>query len=244
MRVVGYVRVSTDRQADHGLGLDVQEAAVRSWARAGRHRVVEVLRDEGRSGADGLVGRPGLARALSDIKEKRADAIVVYRLDRLARDLILQELLRAEILRAGGELHSTDPVEDLHLVETPDNPTGRLVRRILGAIAEYERDMIVLRMRAGKSAKLERRGYAHGRPPYGWRAEGGELVPVDVEQRVIAQAVKLRRSGLSYRQIAAKLTESGATTRSGGVWSPQGVARVVERRQRRTGGGKPPDRAV
>ncbi len=229
MRSVAYLRVSTERQADEGLGLEVQEAAVRAWARKGRHNVVEVCQDAGRSGSEGLLGRPGLAEALGHLQTGRAEALVVYRLDRLARDLVLTEWLRAEIIRMGCQLRSTDPVEDLHLVDDPDNPTGKLVRQILGAIAEYERDMIRLRMAAGKAAKGARGGYQHGRPPYGWRAVKGDLVRDPVEQLIVAKIRRQRRLGRSYREIATNLTESGTATRSGAPWTPVAVRRVVER---------------
>lgn len=86
-RVTGYVRVSTRGQAEDGYGLAVQEATVRAWARAGRHRLVALHRDEGVSGS--LADRAGLADALEDLRSGRASVLVVPRLDRLARDLIM-----------------------------------------------------------------------------------------------------------------------------------------------------------
>lgn len=233
MKVVAYLRVSTDRQAEHGLGLEVQEAACREWAKAHKHRLVDVVRDEGRSGEDPL--RPGLAEALAIVKAGRAGGVVVYRVDRLARDLVLQEFLRAEFIKAGAELHSTSDVEDRYLNADPDDPSANLVRQILGAVAQYERAMITMRMQAGKTAKAARGGYQHGRPPYGYRAFGGELVPVAGEQKVIRMIQLARLRGESMRQIAAKLNDSGAKAPGGGVWSSQAVGRVVERLQTQTG---------
>jgi DNA invertase Pin-like site-specific DNA recombinase len=231
LRLVAYLRVSTDRQAESGFGIDVQDAAVRSWARHKDHRgrIVATCTDEGRSGSTGLLGRPGLAEALGHLHAGRADAIVVARLDRLARDLVLSEWLRAEVVRMGCQLRSADPVEDLHLVEDPDNPTGKLVRQILGAIAEYERDMIRLRMASGKAAKASTGGYVHGRPPYGWRAVKGALVRDEAEQLVVARIRRTHRLGRSLREIATSLNESGLVTRSGSTWTPVAVSRVVER---------------
>lgn len=226
MRLVAYLRVSTDRQADDGAGLEVQEAAIRAWATRERHRIVAVVSDT----ASGVVpDRPGLAVALGHIKAGRAGGLVVYRADRLARELVLAEQLRREVIQHGGVVRSTDPVEDLHLVDDPDNPTGTLVRQILQSIAEYERALIRLRMRAGKEAKIARGGYAHGRPPYGYRAVGGDLVPDVDERRNVAKMRRWRREGLSYRQIVDKLAEAGIKTRSGRSWSPQGVSRVIGR---------------
>lgn len=228
MRVVGYLRVSTDRQADEGFGLDAQEAAIRGWARAGRHRLVELCVDEGRSGAADVVDRPALAAALGHVKAGRAAALVVPRLDRLARDLVLQEWIRAEVLGYGGELRSVSPTEDLYLRDDPDDPTGQLVRRILGAIADYERAMIRLRMAAGKRAKATAGGYTGGQPPYGYAAAGRELVPHRGEQAQLRRMRGWRRSGLSWRDIADRLNAEDVPARRG-RWHPQTVARIVDR---------------
>lgn len=230
-RVVGYVRVSTERQAEDGLGLEAQEHAIREWARAHRATVVHVARDEGRSGNADTIDRPGLAEALGHLKDGKAQALVVYRLDRLARDLIPQEVLRSEILRMGAQLRSTSPIEDLHLRDDPEDPTGQLVRRILGAIAEYERAMIRLRMDAGKAAKARAGGYVGGQPPYGWRGHGGELVRVPEEQEALRQMRAWRRQGLSYEQIAQRLIAAGVPARRG-TWHRSRIARILTRERR------------
>jgi DNA invertase Pin-like site-specific DNA recombinase len=226
MKIVGYIRVSTDRQAERGLGLDVQERSVRSWARANGHRVVAVYRDEGVSGM--LAERDGLADALDAVRTGRAGAVVVPRLDRLARDLVVQETLLAEVWRLGGEVFSTAGGEG-DLRDDPDDPSRKLVRQVLGAIAEYERDMIALRLRAGRKRKAERGGYAHGSPPYGWRGSGGRLVKVPAEQKALARMLSLRDEGCSTRQVAATLAAEGWPTKRGGAWSSPVVARILSR---------------
>jgi DNA invertase Pin-like site-specific DNA recombinase len=227
-RVVAYLRVSTDRQADEGFGLDVQEAAIREWAQRNKARVAFVVRDEGRSGTADIVDRPGLAEALGHLQAKRADAVVVARVDRLARDLVLQEWLRAEVLRAGAELRSASPTEDVYLRDDPKDPTGNLVRQILGAVAEYERAMVRLRMEAGKAMKRKAGGYAGGAPPYGYRAVDHDLVANLDEQRQVSRIRRWRREGKSLREIADRLNTDGIPARRG-RWHPQTVARVVER---------------
>src|SRR4051795_4488237 len=98
-RVVGYLRVSTDKQAERGLGLDVQHRAVERWAKTRMHTLVDILRDEGVSGSNGLDTREGLADALAMLRSGEVDGVIVYRLDRLARDLIVQEQVLAEVKR-------------------------------------------------------------------------------------------------------------------------------------------------
>ena len=224
---VGYVRVSTDRQAEHGFGLEVQEKAVRDWARAKRIRLLEVAVDRGASGSADVVNRPGLARALGLVTAGKVGALVVPRMDRLARDLVLQEWVRGEIVRAGGQVRSCVDVEDLYLIEDPDNPTGQLVRQILGSVAQYERSMIRLRMRAGLEAKRNAGGYVGGRPPYGWAAHRGALVPVDLEQATLTRVRRARGRGHSWRQVVDELTTAGVMTRSGNPWTPYGIARAI-----------------
>ncbi len=142
MKLVAYLRVSTDRQAEHGLGLDVQEAAIKAWAKQNGHRIVLWTRDEGVSGSNGLETREALPEALGAVQGRTAAGIAVYRLDRLARDLVLQEQLLAEIKRMGGQLFTTSAAEADYLEDDPSDPSRRLIRQILGAVNEYERSMI------------------------------------------------------------------------------------------------------
>lgn len=228
MRYVVYLRVSTEQQTD-GLGLDVQEDACRAWLRSGRHRLVEVCTDVG-SGSDDVASRAGLTRALAHLYGDRADGIVVYRLDRLARDLVLQEQVLAELHRLGKRLASCSPTEDANLEADPDDPQRALVRRMLGVIAQYERDLIRLRLRSGRVRKALDGGYAGGPPPFGWRASGGELVPVEDEQAAIRRFVAWRRNDMSYRQIAEHAAAAGIKSRApSGLWRPATVAAVIER---------------
>ncbi len=86
--------------------------------------------------------------------------------------------------------------------------------------------MIRLRMRAGLARKRQAGGYAGGRPPYGWRAERGELVPIQAEQDVLELAQRGRARGLSWRQIVDELEDAGHRTRKGTKWSPHGIAKA------------------
>jgi DNA invertase Pin-like site-specific DNA recombinase len=228
MRVVGYLRVSTDRQAEKGLGLEIQEAAIRAFAKAHHHRLVAVYRDEGQSGSNGLDTRIGLAEALAAIRDDQGQALVVYRLDRLARDLVLQEQLLAEVWRMGADVLSTAGGEQ-DLRDDPEDPSRRMIRQILGAVSEYERAMIALRLRRGRAAKAARGGFAYGSPPYGHRADSRALVPDEHEQAAIARAFELHAAGASLRQIGVTLEAEGHAPKRGSRWHPTAVARVLKR---------------
>jgi DNA invertase Pin-like site-specific DNA recombinase len=236
MRYVVYLRVSTDLQADTGLGLDIQEEACRAWLRAGKHRLVEVCTDAGRSGAADVVARPGLTRALALLAADKADGLIVYRLDRLARDLILQEQVLAELHRRGKELSSCSPTEDANLHYSPDDPTRALVRRILGSIAAYERDVVRLRLKAGRVRKEMLGGYAGGRLPYGWAAVRGEAVQVPDEQRALRLMCRLVGEGWSYRRVCAELERREIPSKAAhGRWRPNTVREIVLREAARKG---------
>lgn len=230
MNVVAYVRVSTTEQAENGLGLDIQEEAVRQWAEQNGHTVTAVFRDEGISGSNGLEDRVGLADAMAVVTEGDAGALVVYRLDRLARGLVLQETLLRQAWRADAEVFSTAGGET-NLKNDPDDPSRALIRQVLGAVAEYERAMISLRLRAGRRRKKRQGGHGEGAPPYGWQATGGwALEPVPDEQAVISRARKLRATGATLRQVAELLNADGVPTkRDGGRWHAATVSRMLAR---------------
>ena len=229
MKVAGYLRVSTDRQAEEGLGLEVQEHAIRAWARDNGHRVVSWYRDEGLSGSNGLDQREGLADALDALKSGDAAALVVYRLDRLARDLVLQEQLLADARRMGADVFSTSAAEASFLTDDPDDPSRKLIRQVLGAVNEYERAMIALRLRSGRRRKHDNGGYAYGSPPFGYRAQGRELIEHPEEQAALRRMRELRQAGRSYRDIAATLQTEGHRTKRGMVWHPMTIRQILRR---------------
>jgi DNA invertase Pin-like site-specific DNA recombinase len=231
MRIVGYLRVSTDRQAEEGLGLDVQRDAVRKWAKANGHTIAKWCTDEGVSGSNGLDAREGLPEALGALRSGRARGLVVYRLDRLARDLVLQEQLLAEVWRMGARVYSTSASEDAYMDPegAADDPSRALIRQILGAVSQYERSMIRLRLRSGKARKRAHGGFIGGQVPLGWRTEEGELVADPSEGAVVARAVALAAEGRSLRQVCSVLDAEGLPTKRGGRWHPYTVKLLLDR---------------
>ena len=230
MKIVGYVRVSTVTQVEDGNGLTIQRAAVRAWCKANGHKLVGITCDEAISGAKELEDRPGLADALGMLRDKQAQGIVVLKLDRLARDLIVQETILAEVRRIGGEAFSTSPAEASYLTDDPDDPSRKLIRQVLGAVSEYERSMVVLRLRNGRRRKAQMGGYASGAPAFGLEARDGDLIESQDEQVTIERIVELRAFGASLREICTVLEAEGHRSKRGGTrWQPMGVKRVLDR---------------
>ena len=224
-KAFGYIRVSTSEQATEGFGLAVQRKAIRTYCKTNGLRLLDIASDEGISGSNGLDTRNGLAAVRRAAVAGEVSAVVVYKLDRLARDLGLQESFMADMHRAHVEVLSvTEPDID------SEDGTRVLVRQVLGAIAQYERWTIRQRMADGKAVKKDQGGYAGGRPPFGWRAEGKELVRDEDEQAVIALVRQLHDEGLSSRQIAARLDQAGHRPKVGQRWSSTQVLRVLRGR--------------
>lgn len=226
MKLVGYVRVSTQGQVDDGLGLEIQEKALRRWAREHRHRLVAIHRDEGISGATD--DREGLTEALAAIKYDGAKGLLVHSLDRLARSLTVQEAALQQVWAAGGQIFTVDTGEVL--ADDPDDPVRTFVRQILGAVSQLEAGMIARRLRRGRQHKAEQGGYAHGSPPMGYRAEGGKLIEDQDEMAVVARMRELRDDGVSLRGICDVLTAEGMKPKRSDRWHPMTVARILKRR--------------
>jgi len=232
LKLIGYVRVSTNGQVKDGYGLDIQRSEIRTWARGHHHRIVGWFSDEGVSGAKDAADRDGLAGALGSIVRGEADGLVVAKLDRLARALHVQEAALAHIWRSGGRVYTVDQGEVAE--NDPDDPYRIAMRQMAGVFSELERRMISKRLRDGRRFKHQQGGYAHGAPSLGYRAEGKALVPDDAEQVVLQRITDLRATGASLRAIAATLTHEGFATKRGGKWHPETLRLIVERAERPT----------
>src|SRR5205823_10531728 len=109
MRLIGYAREVPDVV---GPTYEMQEAAMRLWAKRNRHRLVRVIGEAGLSCAEDVATRMGFADALDELRIGAAEGIIVARLDRLALDVTTQELLLAEVWRSGGVVRSADPADE------------------------------------------------------------------------------------------------------------------------------------
>lgn len=240
MKLVAYLRVSTDRQAEEGLGLDVQEQAIRKWAKAQGHRVVGWYRDEGVSGSNGIEDRDALPDALEALRD--ADGLVVYSLDRLARTLTTQEGILGHIWDAEARVFSvTDGGEILE--DDPDDPMRTAMRQMRGVFSQLERAMISKRMREGRRRKGEQGGFAYGSPPFGYRSKEGKLVKDPEEQKALDLMRSMREEGASLREIGRALEAEGFRPRqarrpgkrrqtgegSSGKWHPKVIAEILHR---------------
>lgn len=229
-RVVGYVRVSTDGQADGGVSLDAQREKLRAYTLALDLELIEIVEDAGYSAK--TIKRPGLQVALAHLSEGRADGLLVTKLDRLTRSVRdLGELVQ----RYFGAKYSLLSVGDS--IDTR-SAAGRLVLNVLTSVAEWEREATGERTREAL-AHLKREGVRLGGAGLGWErtaerdADGRRVVcAVEAETATVERIVALRNAGLSLRAIAGSLTSEGRATKRGGQWEAITVQRVLRRRER------------
>ena len=135
-RAIAYLRVSTDQQAESGLGLEAQEAAVRSAASRLRLDVVRVFVDGGTSGKLGIEDRPVLLEAVAALR--RGDVLLVAKRDRLGRDVIAVALIERLVAKRGASVVSAAGEG----TGNGDDPSGLLMRRLIDSFAEYEAALI------------------------------------------------------------------------------------------------------
>lgn len=225
-RAVGYVRVSTIGQAEHGLGLDIQKDAITAYCQREHLQLVGLYEDAGVSGANGVSERVGWPKLVDALEQREFEVVVLLRLDRLARDLMLQENMLTNVLELGGELLSIDE-PDL----CDGDPTRVMFRQIKGAVSQYEKAMIVARLRAGRRKKARMGGYSGGWLPYGYKAEGaGRLAKPIVdpgEASVVRSIFQEYERGLPMRAIANALALRAIRTRRGGQWHASTVQAIL-----------------
>jgi DNA invertase Pin-like site-specific DNA recombinase len=213
-KAYGYLRVSGKGQLD-GDGFPRQKAAIKGHAEAHGIKVVKWFEERAVPGATELANRPALQELLIALHSDGVTLVLIEKLDRLARDLMVQETIVADMRKNGFELISTaEP--DL----CSDDPSRKLVRQVFGAISEYEKAMIVIKLKAARQRMRLRDGRCEGRKPYGDR---------DGEPEVVDRMRKLAKQGRNYAQIADQLNRDEVPTRANGKWFPATVSRILAR---------------
>jgi len=225
MKVIGYTRVSTSKQADDGDSLDVQRNKLECYCELHDHELVDVYEDAGASAKD--MAREGLQSALDAVEAGKADALVVYKLDRLTRNT---EDLCGLIRRFDSQ-----DINFKSVAESLDTSTaaGRMVVKILGVVSEWEREAIGERTSTALQSKAANGEYTGGKVPFGYNLDddGSTLVEDPAEQEVIAAIFEYRDAGLSMRKIGKRLEADGFATRNGGKFWPNSIKRILDREQ-------------
>jgi site-specific DNA recombinase len=188
---VAYCRVSTEEQAAEGFSIDGQAEKLRTYAQLHDLGPVTVIQDPGRSGKN--LERPGLQQLLAMVEHGHVTNVLVWRLDRLSRNLGDLILLADALGRCGVGLHSFTEKLDL------SSATGRMFYNILGAFAQFYREQLAENVRLGMH-QAARQGKWTNRPKFGYDLVGGELVP-NADAPTVRRIFDLRAQGLSYTRI-------------------------------------------
>ena len=219
MKVIGYIRVSTGKQEESGLSLEVQEAKVRQYCELYELELSEVIVDAGESAK--TLSRLGVQRALDLLKSGVAQGLVVAKLDRLTRNIRDMNYLIEEIFNTSSLFSVTDQVDTR-------SPSGRLVLNILMSVAQWEREEIGARTKVAMEQLKKKGKYTGGKTPLGWILdEEGHEVPNEKEQELIKLVRRYRSNGLTYQVIADDLSNSNFTTRTGKLKFSKSAAKRI-----------------
>lgn len=205
--------MSTDEQADSGAGIAAQRAAILAEALRRGWNLVDVVEDAGFSGKS--LKRPGIAVALEALRLKKADTLVVAKLDRLSRSMLDFAMLMDRSTREGWGLVALDVGVD------SSTPAGEAMANVMATFAQFERRLISQRTKEALVAK---------------RAQGVRLgrrstLSDDVVARIVAE----RGGGATLRAIADRLNADGVATGQGGRrWYPSTVRAALAAARSRT----------
>jgi len=216
-QAIGYLRVSSAAQAKDGKdGFPRQREAIRAYCKGQRIELLEEHEDAGVSGTVPLVGRDGLSRALERCGELGATLLVVEKADRLGRDLIVSEMAVRAFADVGVSIVTADTGENI--TEAGNDPSRKLIRQVLNAVAEYERSALVAKLRAARERKRRNGGHAVGCYRLGEHPERPQ------EAETLARLRELRRTGhgrkrATLAELAAALNMEGRASRTGRPWT-------------------------
>ncbi|TIM27250.1 MAG: recombinase family protein [Mesorhizobium sp.] len=221
IKAVAYLRTSS--AANVGSDKDSerrQREAIEAFARSAGYEIVESYYDAAVSGADAVTTRPGFSAMLERLLSNGVRTILVETASRFARDLIVQETGHEMLKARGIELIAVDSPDSF----VADTPTARLIRQVLGAVSEFEKAMLVEKLRGARERKRRETG----------RKVGGRrnYSEIDGGLAMIALAKKLHRYPVNGRQrtlgdVAKALAGAGYLSSAGTQYTPTAVSRML-----------------
>jgi site-specific DNA recombinase len=197
IRVGIYARVSTDEQAKEGFSIPAQKERLRAFCESQGWRIEEEYIEEGWSAKN--LERPQLQKLLKDVKRKKVDIILVYRLDRLTRSVLdLYSLMKT---------FEDNDVSFRSATEVYDTTTamGRLFITLVGALAQWERENLGERVKFGMEQMVSEGRKPGGFAPYGYKYQDGKLIIIKEQAEIIKKIFNWYLSGVSFRGITKKL---------------------------------------
>lgn len=197
MECVAYLRVSTEKQAEEGNGLDSQRRDIENYCRKNELIISEWYEDDGFTGSN--MNRPGLQRLINDCSKKRVKCVVAFKLDRLSRSMVDGIYLIERVFIPNGV-----EFKCVHDSVSYDSPMEQAYTQMMAVFAQLDKNTMLLRMRGGMLERVKQ-GYwmGGGNTPYCYRysKEDGILVPVPERKEKAIQAMELYISGYSDIRI-------------------------------------------
>lgn len=222
-KALGYVRVSTEEQAKGGVSLDMQRAKIHAYAALEDMELVEILADEGISGCSIKI-RPGVQRLLQIVRAKEVQAVIIYKLDRLARNTV-EALEIAQLMdQRNISLHSITEKLDTR------SALGKFFFTLLASLAEMERGIISERISAAMERKREKGEPLNNNPAYGYRIVDFRVVPDLEEQQVIRRIRSLHAERHTIYGIIDVLSREGRFNRKGRPFGKTQVHAIIQRK--------------
>ena len=220
-RLIGYIRVSTEGQAETGLGLEGQRAKIESYCKTYDLNLIDIIIDDGWSAKD--LNRQGIQQVIDRLEDEDIDGIVIATLDRLTRSMRDLHHLLATTFQS-NELHCVSEKVDT------SSASGRLVLNVLMSVAEWEREIISERTKTALAAKkrLNNGESINGTAPYGQQWIEGDLVTCRAEAETLEIMIELRKQGHTYHFIASTLSTQGRFNRSGLGWTANSVFSILK----------------
>ncbi len=223
-KLVGYCRVSTDNQKEEGT-IEIQEKSLKGYVEKNSYELVKVFKDNGISGGSELENRPGLVELFNYIENnKEIEGVLIFKLDRLARDLYIQEHLIKKLEELNKKLIS---IKEPHL--DSKDPMRKAFRQFMGIVSELEKAFITMRLSGGRINKAQKGGYAGGATALGYNTKNKKLIIDEKQAEVIRMIFKMKRyKRMGLRKIARELNEKGAPTARGGKWYAGTIKYILE----------------
>lgn len=221
MNVIGYIRVSSTGQLD-GDGPERQQKAINDFCVAHNLSIVGV-RTESMTGRSEGFDRPVFSEIAKTIAVSRkttepVEGIVVENMDRLARDLMVSEILLRECRKLKIKVFTTDQGALIDVSGEGADPTRVLIRQVLGAVAQFEKSMLVKKLRGAINRVKSRTGRCDGAKPYGHYPG---------ESQILTMAKDFKKQGHTLNQIASLLNDADFRTRFGKHWTKNNLHHLI-----------------
>ena len=218
-----YTRVSTTEQAQEGYSLQEQEIRLKSYCEAMNWGPFQIYTDPGYSG--GSIKRPALQLLIRDVKAKKINRVIVYKLDRLSRS-------QKDTLFLIEEVFLANHCDFVSMTENLDTGSalGKAMIGILAVFAQLERETIKERMVMGKIARAKEGKWCGGSTaPYGYNYENDNLIPDEIESLHVMEAFNLAERGWSTSKISDSFNRKGYTPKRGvNCWTDITIKRILK----------------